>query len=281
MKAMQEKRIMGGDWRARALTLALVLGAPLSAMAQAVIQSISSSQQAGTEVVRIELSEPLSAIPKGFVVQSPPRIAIDLPGVGNAMGKPTVDINQGNLRTVNVAQSDDRTRVVLNLRQSSTYRAELQGKVLAIDKANREVTVKGGSGIESTLYVGPDVKNFERLKVGDIVTLNYVAALGLELKKNGKALRERIESEQKDGLQGKQPGMMYGKTVKIIADVMAVNLDKGSLTLRGPKRTVDLVLQDPSLLKEVKVGDQIEVSYMEATVISAKSGMPAKAGAAK
>ena len=158
---------------------------------------------------------------------------------------------------------------------------ELQGKVLAIDKANREVTVKGGSGIESTLYVGPDVKNFERLKVGDIVPLNYVAALGLELKKNGKALRERIESEQKDGLQGKQPGMMYGKTVKIIADVMAVNLDKGSLTLRGPKRTVDLVLQDPSLLKEVKVGDQIEVSYMEATVISAKSGMPAKAGAAK
>ena len=132
MKAMQEKRIMGGDWRARALTLALVLGAPLSAMAQAVIQSISSSQQAGTEVVRIELSEPLSAIPKGFVVQSPPRIAIDLPGVGNAMGKPTVDINQGNLRTVNVAQSDDRTRVVLNLRQSSTYRAELQGKVLVL-----------------------------------------------------------------------------------------------------------------------------------------------------
>lgn len=158
---------------------------------------------------------------------------------------------------------------------------ELQGKVLAIDKANREVTVKGGSGIESTLYVGPEIKNFERLKVGDIVTLNYVAALGLELKKDGKALRERVESEQKNGLPGKQPGMASGKTVKIIADVMAVNLDKGSVTLRGPKRTVDLVLQDPSLLKEVKVGDQIEVSYMEATVISAKTAKPAKAGASK
>jgi predicted lipoprotein len=158
---------------------------------------------------------------------------------------------------------------------------ELQGKVLAIDKANREVTVKGGSGVESTLYVGPDVKNFDRLKVGDIVTLSYVAALGLELKKNGKALRERVESEQKDGLQGKQPGMMSGKTVKIIADVMAVNFEQGTVTLRGPLRTVDLALQDPSLLKEVKVGDQIEVSYMEATVISAKSGKPAKPGAAK
>ena len=158
---------------------------------------------------------------------------------------------------------------------------ELQGKVLAIDKANREVTVKGGSGIESTLYVGPEIKNFERLKVGDIVTLNYVAALGLELKKDGKALRERVESEQKQALPGKQPGMTSGKTVKIIADVMAVNLDKASVTLRGPKRTVDMVLQDPSLLKEVKVGDQIEVSYMEATVISAKTAKPAKPGASK
>ena len=38
-------------------------------------------QQAGAEVVRIELSEPLAAVPAGFTVQAPPRIAIDLPGV--------------------------------------------------------------------------------------------------------------------------------------------------------------------------------------------------------
>ncbi|MDL2336420.1 MAG: type IV pilus secretin PilQ [Pseudomonadota bacterium] len=132
MKAMQEKRIMGGDWRARVLTLALIFGAPFSAMAQTVVQSINSSQQAGAEVIRIELSEPLTEIPKGFVVQTPPRIAIDLPGVGNGMGKPTVEVNQGNLRSVNIAQSDERTRLVLNLRQSATYRAELQGKVLVI-----------------------------------------------------------------------------------------------------------------------------------------------------
>jgi Cu/Ag efflux protein CusF len=158
---------------------------------------------------------------------------------------------------------------------------ELQGKVLAIDKAKREVTVKGGSGAETTFYVGEQVKNLGRLKVGDLVMLNYISALGLELKKDGKALRERVESEQNSTQAAGQPGMSKGRTVKITADVMAVDLERNSITLRGPKRTVDMVVEDPTLLKEVKVGDQMEVTYMEATVISAKSGKAAKSGAAK
>lgn len=158
---------------------------------------------------------------------------------------------------------------------------ELQGKVLAIDKAKREVTVKGGSGVETTFFVGDQVKNLGRLKVGDIVMLNYVSALGLELKKDGKALRERVESEQNGTQAAGQPGMTKGRTVKITADVMTVDLERNSLTLRGPKRTVDMVVEDVALLKEVKVGDQIEVTYMEATVISAKTGKAAKSGATK
>ena len=158
---------------------------------------------------------------------------------------------------------------------------ELQGKVLALDKARREVTIKGGSGAETTFFVGDEVKNLGRLKVGDIVMLNYVSALGLELKKDGKALRERVESEQSGAQAAGQPGMTKGRTVKITADVMAVDLEKNAISLRGPKRTVDMVVEDPALLKEVKVGDQIEVTYMEATVISAKSGKAAKSGATK
>ena len=106
------------------------------AMAAPAIQSVTASQQAGTDVVRIELSEPLPSLPAGFAVQAPPRIAIDLPGVSNALGRNSVDINQGNLRTVNVAQAGERTRLVLNLRQPSAYRASLQGKVLLLTLDN-------------------------------------------------------------------------------------------------------------------------------------------------
>ncbi len=106
--------------------------APVAAFAQNAIQSINSSQQAGSEVVRIELAQPLASVPRGFSVQTPPRVAIDLPGVENALGKSIVDINQGNLRSVNVAQSGDRTRLVLNLKQAAKYRAELQGNALVV-----------------------------------------------------------------------------------------------------------------------------------------------------
>lgn len=131
MKNMQEIQIMG-KLRARVLALALLFGASGVAFAQNAIQSINSTQQAGSEVVRIELSEPLAAVPSGFTVQTPPRIALDLPNVGNAMGRSNIEINQGNLRSVNVAQAGDRTRLVLNLKQAANYTAQIQGKVLLV-----------------------------------------------------------------------------------------------------------------------------------------------------
>src|SRR5512139_1727021 len=131
MKNMQEIQIMG-KLRAGLYALALFFGASATANAQNAIQSINSAQQAGSEVVRIELSEPLAAVPAGFTVQTPPRIALDLPGVTNAIGKSSVEINQGNVRSINVAQGGSRTRLVLNLKQAANYRAQLQGKVLLV-----------------------------------------------------------------------------------------------------------------------------------------------------
>ncbi len=135
MKSIQEKRMMSqlrAPWAAFAMVLVFSLGASGVASAENTIQSINSTQQAGVEVVRIELSEPLTAIPAGFTIQAPARIAIDLPGVGNALGKTSVEINQGNLRSVSVAQAGERTRLVLNLKQATTYRAQLQGKALLL-----------------------------------------------------------------------------------------------------------------------------------------------------
>ncbi|GMV75622.1 MAG: hypothetical protein AMXMBFR78_25720 [Rubrivivax sp.] len=134
MTKMQDKANIG-TWRAWPAVLTFVgmtLCAPLAGWAQNAIQSITSSQQAGSEVVRIELAKPLAAVPAGFAVQAPPRVALDLPGVGNALGRNTVELNQGNLRSVSVAQAGERTRVVLNLKQAANYRAQIQGNALLV-----------------------------------------------------------------------------------------------------------------------------------------------------
>ncbi|MFL6628255.1 MAG: type IV pilus secretin PilQ [Vitreoscilla sp.] len=105
---------------------------PLTSWAEPKITSVTGMQQGGTDVVRVELSEALSAVPAGFAVQAPPRVAIDLPGVTNASGKSSVEVNQGNIRSVSLASSGERTRLVLNLKTPSSYHAELQGKMLLI-----------------------------------------------------------------------------------------------------------------------------------------------------
>jgi len=149
MKNMQEIQIMG-NLRARIVALALLFGVCEGAFAQNAIQSINSTQQAGSDVVRIELSEPLASAPSGFTVQTPPRIALDLPNVGNAMGRSNIEINQGNLRSVNIAQAGDRTRLVLNLKQASNYRTNIQGKVLLVvmDNSASPIATAGSTATE-------------------------------------------------------------------------------------------------------------------------------------
>ena len=128
-RTLQESKPMGRGWL---LGFALAWLAMPAAWAQTQIRAINTSQQAGVEVVRIEMSEPLAAVPTGFTLQTPPRIAIDLPGVVNGIGRNEVDINQGNLRSAKVAQAGDRARVVLNLRQAATYSATLEGNALVL-----------------------------------------------------------------------------------------------------------------------------------------------------
>ncbi len=120
-----------GIWRHFTVFVASCLVA-FGAQAQTAIEAISGSVQGGAEVIRIDLSQPLAAIPTGFTIQSPARIALDFPGITNGMGRSTVDINQGNLRSVSVVQAGDRTRVVVNLKQATAYKAELQGKSLLV-----------------------------------------------------------------------------------------------------------------------------------------------------
>ncbi|MDP2264463.1 MAG: type IV pilus secretin PilQ [Hydrogenophaga sp.] len=102
------------------------------AHAQNAIQSLTGGVQGGVEVIRIETSEPLAALPTGFTIQSPARIALDFPGVVNNIGRNSVEMNQGNLRSANVVQAGDRTRVVINLKQAAAYQARTDGKTLIV-----------------------------------------------------------------------------------------------------------------------------------------------------
>ncbi len=126
---------------------ALWLAATGVALAQAnSIQSFDVSQQGGKVLVRITTAEPLAGVPPNFAVANPARIALDLPNTTNALGRSSQEIGEGDLRSMNVVQGADRTRIVLNLRRPLPYETAIDGRNILITLSAPAVTAQRPGG---------------------------------------------------------------------------------------------------------------------------------------
>ena len=125
-----------GALPAAVTALALALAAPLAwaqGAAKNVVESISfSSVQGGKILVKVGMKEALASLPQSFAVTNPARIAVDLPDTSSALGKTQVEAGEGDLKSVSVVQTANRTRLVMNLTRSLTYTAALDGKLLVV-----------------------------------------------------------------------------------------------------------------------------------------------------
>ena len=161
---MKPKNSRFAQWLRVVSVSLLALGAVAAAHAQNAIESVTTSMQSGAEVIRIDLTQPLAAAPTGFAIQTPARIALDFPGVTNAIGRSAIDVNQGNLRSINVVQAGERTRLVLNLKQATAYKAEIQGKSLLVSLE----PVPGAALVASTPQAFAENRNRDTLPLRDV-----------------------------------------------------------------------------------------------------------------
>lgn len=139
-----------------------------------------------------------------------------------------------------------------------------------IDPATRTVLLKSPNGKVVEVQVGDEARNFDQLKVGDVVTAVYRESLTLNLKKEGDGITsvEEHPSMERTPAGGK-PGGTVGREVKIVANVVAVSPKSRTVTLKGPKgNTLDLKVEDPAQFANIKKGDQVEAVYTEALAIS-------------
>src|SRR5947209_1338491 len=75
----------------------------------------------GRVAVKVQTSQPLKNPPAGFTLNNPPRIALDFPNTGNGLPKSSLSAEQGALKSINLAQAKERTRMVLNLSKTVAY----------------------------------------------------------------------------------------------------------------------------------------------------------------
>jgi hypothetical protein len=156
---------------------------------------------------------------------------------------------------------------------------EVTAKVVAVDAAQRTVTLQSASGKTRTIEVGEEVRNFNQIKVGDTVQAKYTEALALELKKGTMSMSAPTEEQAITPAPpaGAKPGGTVARKVTAMTEVIAVDPTKKMVTLRGPRgNEVDVNVQDPDQLKNIKKGDHVQVTYVEALAISVKAAPTTK-----
>ncbi|MFO1280187.1 MAG: type IV pilus secretin PilQ [Burkholderiaceae bacterium] len=227
MMKMQNMVVKNMYHGAAVLVLAIMAAV---AHAQNTIEAVSASVQGGVEVIRVDLAQELAISPTGFSIHSPARIAIDLPGVLSGLGRPTVDVNQGNIRSVNIVQAGDKSRLVLNLKQATNYKTEVQGKSLFISLD----PVAGPAMASVAATVFSESRNQDVLAIKDLdfrrgaegagrVIVDLAnSQVGVDIKQHGQTLVvEFLKSSMPEGMRRRLDVSDFGTPVQSVTTFQA------------------------------------------------------------
>ncbi|MDP3814595.1 type IV pilus secretin PilQ [Pseudomonas sp.] len=96
------------------------------------LQSLDVAALPGDRVeLKLTFDEPVLA-PRGYTIEQPARIALDLPGVSNKLGVKNRELGVGNARSVTVVEAKDRTRLIINLTSLAPYNTRVEGNNLYV-----------------------------------------------------------------------------------------------------------------------------------------------------
>ena len=96
------------------------------------IKQIQFKRDGDQVLLKVQMSAPLKAMPGNWSVVEPPRVVIDFPDTDNQSGQSTIRVAEGDLKSLNLVQTDKLTRLVLNLYRPTKFSTEIAGDVLFI-----------------------------------------------------------------------------------------------------------------------------------------------------
>lgn len=171
---------------------------------------------------------------------------------------------------ISLAQSDSSKPMVIDAAVTDTVYQLYEGTVTKIDKKSRTIYFQNNEG-ESKFVAGPEIKNFDQIKKGDRLNVNYELAMAIELiKTKSDGIRSKVETaSETTSKPGEKPTRLISNTTTIIADIVAVDRTKKLVSVKGPSGKVTTVtVKNPQLLADVAVGEQVKVIYYDAMAAS-------------
>lgn len=143
----------------------------------------------------------------------------------------------------------------------------VSGTVVAIDHTSRALTFKNEAGELVTLDVSAEVKRFPEIKVGDKITARYYDNVTVRLKQPGEAAVNTAAAAVTPG-KGAKPGATVATQRTMTAAIEAIDPSVPSISFKGPQGwKYSRKVLDKNVLKQVKVGDQVDFTWTEAVIV--------------
>jgi Cu/Ag efflux protein CusF len=146
---------------------------------------------------------------------------------------------------------------------------KVTAKVEKIDASNRKVTLMMDNGKKKTIKCGPEVKNFDQIKVGDTVHMTYTEETVLAVSAGGGAMGAASGQTMTSAPKGAMPAGTITDTVAVQAKILAIDSTKPSVTVQtaaGKKRTIK-VSKDADL-SQLKVGDTFTLMVRDSLAVA-------------
>ena len=141
--------------------------------------------------------------------------------------------------------------------------------IVNINKDTRLITLKTDEGNTWSFTAGPEVRNFDQLKRGDLVLMEYYSGFAVALEPKGSGLEERAaELTVSAAEKGKKPGVKVTANIYVMAKVVAVDTEQRVVVLEGPENTLALKVSDAVDINKVEIGQEVEALYTESYAIS-------------
>lgn len=158
--------------------------------------------------------------------------------------------------------------------------------VKKVDTGKRKLVLQDQQGEEFTVKVDESVKNFDAIKKGDKVQLDYFESVSLGLKKAApgeKPSATETVAAARDA--GKLPGGIVARQITANVMVQKVDTTEHKLTIKGPQGNMHTIhVTDPSMqaeLGKLKQGDMVRATFTEAVAIRVEQpekGMKSESG---
>ena len=140
--------------------------------------------------------------------------------------------------------------------------------ITAINHTKRVVTLKDAQGHVEDILCGPEIARFNELKVGDVVTFSYHAAVMYQIVKPGEKTAAAAGADIVRG-QGVKPSGAVTQQRKMRVTIESVDAAGSSVTVRtanGHRMTAQV--EDKKNLEGLKTGDKVEITFTEALMVT-------------